>query len=119
MEGRKDSSRLLKQELDSAEIAEVVGKWTGIPVSKLMEGEKDKILHLEDHLKKRVVGQDEAIKAISDTIIRSRAGLKDPNRPIGSFIFLGPTGVGKTYLAKTLAYNLFDDDENIVRIDMS
>lgn len=119
MEGRKDSSRLLKQELDSAEIAEVVGKWTGIPVSKLMEGEKDKILHLEDHLKNRVVGQDEAIKAISDTIIRSRAGLKDPNRPIGSFIFLGPTGVGKTYLAKTLAYNLFDNDENIVRIDMS
>ncbi|MBP9479071.1 MAG: ATP-dependent chaperone ClpB [Sebaldella sp.] len=119
LEGRKDSSRLLKQELDSEEIAEVVGKWTGIPVSKLMEGEKDKILHLEDHLKKRVVGQDEAIKAISDTIIRSRAGLKDPNRPIGSFIFLGPTGVGKTYLAKTLAYNLFDNDENIVRIDMS
>ncbi|MDR2878911.1 MAG: ATP-dependent chaperone ClpB [Fusobacteriales bacterium] len=116
---RKDSARLLKQELDSEEIAEVVGKWTGIPVSKLMEGEKDKILHLEDHLKTRVVGQDEAIKAISDTIIRSRAGLKDPNRPIGSFIFLGPTGVGKTYLAKTLAYNLFDDENNIVRIDMS
>ena len=84
-----------------------------------MEGEKDKILHLEDHLKQRVIGQDEAIKAISDTIIRSRAGLKDPNRPIGSFIFLGPTGVGKTYLAKTLAYNLFDDENNIVRIDMS
>ncbi len=119
LESRKDSSRLLKQELDSEEIAEVVGKWTGIPVSKLMEGEKDKILHLEDHLKARVVGQDEAIKAISDTIIRSRAGLKDPNRPIGSFIFLGPTGVGKTYLAKTLAYNLFDDENNIVRIDMS
>ena len=119
LETRKDSSRLLKQELDSEEIAEVVGKWTGIPVSKLMEGEKDKILHLEDHLKARVVGQDEAIKAISDTIIRSRAGLKDPNRPIGSFIFLGPTGVGKTYLAKTLAYNLFDDENNIVRIDMS
>ncbi len=119
LETRKDSARLLKQELDSEEIAEVVGKWTGIPVSKLMEGEKDKILHLEDHLKARVVGQDEAIKAISDTIIRSRAGLKDPNRPIGSFIFLGPTGVGKTYLAKTLAYNLFDDENNIVRIDMS
>ena len=119
LETKKDSARLLKQELDSEEIAEVVGKWTGIPVSKLMEGEKDKILHLEDHLKARVVGQDEAIKAISDTIIRSRAGLKDPNRPIGSFIFLGPTGVGKTYLAKTLAYNLFDDENNIVRIDMS
>ncbi|MCP1223596.1 ATP-dependent chaperone ClpB [Sebaldella sp. S0638] len=119
LETKKDSARLLKQELDSEEIAEVVGKWTGIPVSKLMEGEKDKILHLEDHLKARVVGQDDAIKAISDTIIRSRAGLKDPNRPIGSFIFLGPTGVGKTYLAKTLAYNLFDDENNIVRIDMS
>jgi ATP-dependent Clp protease ATP-binding subunit ClpB len=119
LETRKDSARLLKQELDSEEIAEVVGKWTGIPVSKLMEGEKEKILHLEDHLKERVIGQDEAIKAISDTIIRSRAGLKDPNRPIGSFIFLGPTGVGKTYLAKTLAYNLFDDENNIVRIDMS
>lgn len=119
LEIKNDGSRLLKQELGSEEIAEVVGKWTGIPISKLMEGEKDKILHLEDHLKERVVGQDEPIKAISDTIIRSRAGLKDPNRPIGSFIFLGPTGVGKTYLAKTLAYNLFDDEENIVRIDMS
>ncbi len=112
-------SRLLKQEIDSEEIAEIVGKWTGIPVSKLLQGEKEKILNLADYMKKRVIGQDEAIETISDTIIRSRAGLKDPNRPIGSFIFLGPTGVGKTYLTKTLAHNLFDDENNIVRIDMS
>ena len=112
-------NRLLKQEIDSEEIAEIVGKWTGIPVSKLLQGEKEKILNLADYMKKRVIGQDEAIETISDTIIRSRAGLKDPNRPIGSFIFLGPTGVGKTYLTKTLAHNLFDDENNIVRIDMS
>ena len=122
-EKAKDSSsvanKLLKQEIDSEEIAEVVGKWTGIPVAKLLQGEREKILHLAEHMKKRVIGQDEAIETISDTIIRSRAGLKDPNRPIGSFIFLGPTGVGKTYLTKTLAFNLFDDEENIVRIDMS
>lgn len=114
-----ETGRLLKQEIDSNEIAEIVGKWTGIPVSKLLQGEREKILKLADEMKKRVIGQDEAIKTISDTIIRSRAGLKDPNRPIGSFIFLGPTGVGKTYLTKTLALNLFDDEENIVRIDMS
>ena len=122
-EKAKDSSsvanKLLKQEIDSEEIAEVVGKWTGIPVAKLLQGEREKILHLAEHMKKRVIGQDEAIETISDTIIRSRAGLKDPNRPIGSFIFLGPTGVGKTYLTKTLAFNLFDDEDNIVRIDMS
>ncbi len=112
-------NKLLKQEIDSEEIAEIVGKWTGIPVSKLLQGEREKILNLAEYMKKRVIGQDEAIEAISDTIIRSRAGLKDPNRPIGSFIFLGPTGVGKTYLTKTLAYNLFDDENNIVRIDMS
>ena len=104
-------NKLLKQELTSEEIAEVVGKWTGIPVSKIFETERDKILQLESHLKERVLGQDDAIKSISDTIIRSRAGLKDPNKPIGSFIFLGPTGVGKTYLTKTLAYNLFDEIE--------
>ena len=117
-EKAKDNSsvanKLLKQE-----IAEVVGKWTGIPVAKLLQGEREKILHLAEHMMKRVIGQDDAIKTISDTIIRSRAGLKDPNRPIGSFIFLGPTGVGKTYLTKTLAFNLFDDEDNIVRIDMS
>ena len=122
-EKAKDNSsvanKLLKQEIDSEEIAEVVGKWTGIPVAKLLQGEREKILHLAEHMKIRVIGQDEAIETISDTIIRSRAGLKDPNRPIGSFIFLGPTGVGKTYLTKTLAFNLFDDEDNIVRIDMS
>ena len=122
-EKAKDNSsvanKLLKQEIDSEEIAEVVGKWTGIPVAKLLQGEREKILHLAEHIMKRVIGQDDAIKTISDTIIRSRAGLKDPNRPIGSFIFLGPTGVGKTYLTKTLAFNLFDDEDNIVRIDMS
>ena len=114
-----NGNKLLKQEIDSEEIAEIVGKWTGIPVSKLLQGEKEKILNLAEHMKARVIGQDEAIETISDTIIRSRAGLKDPNRPIGSFIFLGPTGVGKTYLTKTLAHNLFDDENNIVRIDMS
>ena len=122
-EKAKDNSsvanKLLKQEIDSEEIAEVVGKWTGIPVAKLLQGEREKILHLAEHMMKRVIGQNDAIKTISDTIIRSRAGLKDPNRPIGSFIFLGPTGVGKTYLTKTLAFNLFDDEDNIVRIDMS
>ena len=114
-----DNNKLLKQEINSEEIAEIVGKWTGIPVSKLMQGEKEKILNLAKYMKERVIGQDEAIETISDTIIRSRAGLKDPNRPIGSFIFLGPTGVGKTYLTKTLSLNLFDDENNIVRIDMS
>ena len=114
-----DANKLLKQEIDSEEIAEIVGKWTGIPVSKLLQGEREKILHLAEQMMKRVIGQDEATTTISDTIIRSRAGLKDPNRPIGSFIFLGPTGVGKTYLTKTLAFNLFDDESNIVRIDMS
>ena len=115
----KNTTKLLKQEVTSEEIADIVARWTGIPVSKLMEGERGKILHLEDSLKERVIGQEEAIKAVSDTIIRSRAGLKDPNRPMGSFIFLGPTGVGKTYLAKSLAYNLFDDEDNVVRVDMS
>ena len=114
-----DNNKLLKQEIDSEEIAEIVGKWTGIPVSKLMQGEKEKILNLAKYMKERVIGQDDAIETISNTIIRSRAGLKDPNRPIGSFIFLGPTGVGKTYLTKTLSLNLFDDENNIVRIDMS
>ena len=114
-----DNNKLLKQEIDSEEIAEIVGKWTGIPVSKLMQGEKEKILNLAKYMKERVIGQDDAIETISDTIIRSRAGLKDPNRPIGSFIFLGPTGVGKTYLTKTLSLHLFDDENNIVRIDMS
>jgi len=116
---KKTSNRLVKEVLDRDEIAETLSSWTGIPVNKLMEGEKEKILHLEDSIKSRVMGQPEAIKSISESIIRARAGLNDPNRPLGSFIFLGPTGVGKTYLAKTLALNLFDDEQNIVRIDMS
>lgn len=110
---------LLKQEVNSDEIADIVSKWTGIPVSKLAETEKEKILNLENTLKNRVKGQDEAVRAVADTMIRSRAGLKDKNRPMGSFIFLGPTGVGKTYLAKSLAYNLFDNEDNVIRIDMS
>ena len=113
------NSGLLKQEVTADEIAEIVSKWTGIPVSKLAETEKEKILNLENSLKNRVKGQDEAVKAVADTMIRSRAGLKDKNRPMGSFIFLGPTGVGKTYLAKSLAYNLFDNEDNVIRIDMS
>jgi ATP-dependent Clp protease ATP-binding subunit ClpB len=112
-------NRLLKEEVDDEDIAEVVAKWTGIPVSKLMEGETEKLIHLEDHLHRRVIGQDEAVKAVSDAILRARAGIKDPERPIGSFIFLGPTGVGKTELARTLAEFLFDDEKNMIRIDMS
>lgn len=119
IEENKNKEKLVKEVLDSEEITEVVSAWTGIPLNKLIEGEKAKILHLEDNLNTRVIGQEEAIKAVSDTILRSRAGINDPNRPIGSFIFLGPTGVGKTYLAKSLAYNLFDDENNIIRIDMS
>ena len=101
------------------EIARIVGRWTGIPVSKLMEGEREKLLHLEDVLHQRVIGQDEAVTKVSEAILRSRAGIQDPNRPLGSFLFLGPTGVGKTELAKALAQALFDDEKNMVRIDMS
>ena len=115
----ENGSRLLKEEVDEEDIAEVVAKWTGIPVSKLMQGEMEKLMNLEDHLHRRVIGQDEAVRAVSDAIIRARAGIKDPNRPIGSFIFLGPTGVGKTELARTLAEFLFDDEKNMIRIDMS
>lgn len=110
---------LLKEEVTEEEISQIVSKWTGIPVTKLVEGEKEKLLKLEDNLHKRVIGQDEAVSAVSNAIIRTRAGLGDENRPIGSFIFLGPTGVGKTELAKTLASNLFDSEDNIIRIDMS
>ncbi|WP_010295601.1 ATP-dependent chaperone ClpB [Clostridium senegalense] len=110
---------LLKEEVTESEISEIVSKWTGIPVTRLVEGERQKLLRLEEELQKRVVGQEEATNAVSNAVLRARAGLKDPNRPIGSFIFLGPTGVGKTELAKTLARNLFDSEENIVRIDMS
>ncbi|WP_293728750.1 ATP-dependent chaperone ClpB [uncultured Phascolarctobacterium sp.] len=110
---------LLKEEVDEEDIARVVSTWTGIPVSRLGSGERDKLVHLEEILHRRVIGQDEAVKAVSEAVIRARAGIKDPNRPIGSFIFLGPTGVGKTELAKTLAEVLFDDERNMVRIDMS
>ena len=110
---------LLKVEVTENEISEIVSKWTGIPVTKLVEGEREKLLKLEDELHERVIGQDEAVTAVANAVIRARAGLKDENKPIGSFIFLGPTGVGKTELAKTLANNLFDSEENIIRIDMS
>jgi ATP-dependent Clp protease ATP-binding subunit ClpB len=112
-------SQLLKEEVGEEDIAQVVSRWTGIPVTKMMTGEREKLLHLEDVLHERIVGQDEAVRVVSDAIIRARAGIKDPNRPIGSFIFLGPTGVGKTELAKALAETLFDDERNIIRIDMS
>ncbi len=111
--------RMMKEEVEAEDIADIISRWSGIPVSKMVESERQKLLRLEDELHQRVVGQDEAIEAVSNAIRRSRAGLQDPNRPIGSFIFLGPTGVGKTELAKTLAEFLFDDERNIVRIDMS
>jgi ATP-dependent Clp protease ATP-binding subunit ClpB len=110
---------ILKEEVDEEDIAEVVANWTGIPVSRLVEGEREKLVRMEDRLHRRVVGQDEAIRAVSDAVRRARAGLQDPNRPIGSFIFLGPTGVGKTELARALAEFLFDDEDAMVRIDMS
>ena len=113
------SQRMLKEEVDEEDIAEVVAKWTNIPVSRLMEGEIQKIIHMEDRLHQRVVGQDEAIAAVSNAIRRARAGLQDPNRPLGSFVFLGPTGVGKTELARALAEFLFDDEHSMIRIDMS
>ena len=112
-------SNLLRDKVNEEEIAKVVGKWTGIPVAKLMEGEREKLLHLEEILHQHVIGQDEAVTKVTEAIIRSRAGIADPNRPIGSFLFLGPTGVGKTQLAKALAKTLFDDANNMVRIDMS
>jgi ATP-dependent Clp protease ATP-binding subunit ClpB len=116
---KAQENRLLREEVTEEEIAEIVGRWTGIPVSKLVEGERDKLLKLESILQQRVIGQDEAVSLVTDAVIRARAGIKDPNRPIGSFIFLGPTGVGKTELAKTLAHSLFDSEEQMVRIDMS
>ncbi|MFA9614435.1 MAG: ATP-dependent chaperone ClpB, partial [Deltaproteobacteria bacterium] len=116
---KQGTGRLLREEVTDDEIAEIVSRWTHIPVTRLVEGEREKLLKLEDHLHERVVGQDEAVKAVAEAVIRSRAGIKDPNRPVGSFIFLGPTGVGKTELARALAENLFDDENNMVRIDMS
>ena len=119
LERKQGQKRLLKEEVDEEDIAEVVSRWTGIPVSKLLEGEMQKLLHLDEELHKRVVGQDEAVKAVAEAVLRARSGLKDPNRPIGSFIFLGPTGVGKTELARALAQDLFDDERAMIRIDMS
>jgi ATP-dependent Clp protease ATP-binding subunit ClpB len=115
----KDGTRLSKEEVDEDDIAGVIARWTGIPVTKLLEGEKQKLLHLEDELHQRVVGQNEAVDAVAEAVLRSRSGLADPNRPIGSFIFLGPTGVGKTELARALAEYLFDDERALIRIDMS
>jgi len=118
---RKDfnTDSLLRDRVTEDEIAKIVERWTGIPVDRLVEGERDKILHMEDILHERVIGQDEAVKKVSEAVMRSRAGIKDPNRPIGSFMFLGPTGVGKTELAKALASSLFDDEKNMIRIDMT
>jgi ATP-dependent Clp protease ATP-binding subunit ClpB len=117
-EERKQNS-LVHDTVTEEEISGIVAKWTGIPVSRLMEGEREKILHLDEYLHRRVVGQDEAVQKVTEAILRSRAGIADPNRPIGSFLFLGPTGVGKTELAKTLAEALFDDEKNLIRLDMS
>src|SRR5262249_21763145 len=111
--------RALKEEVAPEDVAAVVSRWTGVPVDKMLEGERAKLLRMEEELHKRVIGQDEAIVAISNAVRRARAGLQDPNRPIGSFLFLGPTGVGKTELTKALAAFLFDDDQAMVRIDMS
>ncbi len=116
---KEKADSLLRDKVTDEEIARIVGRWTGIPVSKLMEGEREKLLNLENILHKRVIGQDEAVQKVSEAILRSRAGIQDPNRPIGSFLFMGPTGVGKTELAKALAQSLFDDEHNIVRIDMT
>ncbi len=118
-EKQRTQSRLIKEEVDEEDVAEVVSRWTGVPVTKLLEGETQKLLNLEAELHKRVIGQNEAVTAVSDAVIRARSGLKDPNRPVGSFIFLGPTGVGKTELARALAEFLFDDERAMIRIDMS
>jgi ATP-dependent Clp protease ATP-binding subunit ClpB len=117
--GKHETGRLLREEVTEEEVAEIVSKWTGIPVTRLVEGEREKLLKLDSILHERVIGQDEAVSRVTDAVIRARSGIKDPKRPIGSFIFLGPTGVGKTELAKTLAETLFDSENNIVRIDMS
>jgi ATP-dependent Clp protease ATP-binding subunit ClpB len=115
----QQSSKMLKEEVDDEDVAEVVSRWTGIPVSKMLEGERDKLVHMEARIHKSVIGQNEAVEAVSNAVRRARSGLQDPNRPIGSFIFMGPTGVGKTELAKALASFIFDSDQAIVRVDMS
>ena len=119
LSSRNKDNRLVKEEVSEEEIAGIVSRWTGVPVSKLLEGEKEKLLHLDEELHKRVIGQEEAVTAVAEAVVRARSGLKDPNRPIGSFIFLGPTGVGKTELARALAEFLFDDEKSMIRIDMS
>ncbi|MFO0773596.1 MAG: ATP-dependent chaperone ClpB [Nitrospiraceae bacterium] len=119
LQKKQGESRLLKEEVDEDDIALVVSRWTGIPVTRLVEGEMEKVLNLENLLHERVIGQDEAVKAVADAVLRARSGIKDPKRPIGSFLFLGPTGVGKTELARALAGTLFDDENNLIRIDMS
>jgi ATP-dependent Clp protease ATP-binding subunit ClpB len=116
---QQQESSLVTEEVDEEKVAEIISNWTNIPVSRLVESEKEKLLSLSDHLHERVVGQDNAVDAVADAVLRARAGVKDPNRPIGSFIFLGPTGVGKTELARTLAFNLFDDERAMTRLDMS
>jgi len=116
---KQGDNAMIKEEVTAEDIADVVSRWTGIPVSKMLQSERDKLLHLEDELHKRVIGQDEGVTKVTEAIIRSKAGIKDPSKPIGSFLFLGPTGVGKTELAKALAESLFDDENNMVRIDMS
>ncbi|MGM0651980.1 MAG: ATP-dependent chaperone ClpB [Bacillota bacterium] len=116
---KQKENMLLNEEVSETEIARIVSRWTGIPVSRLLEGEREKLIRLEDILHERVVGQDEAVNAVADAVLRARSGIKDPNRPVGSFIFLGPTGVGKTELARTLAQALFDDERNMIRLDMS
>ena len=118
-EGGENKNTLLRNKVTDEEIAKIIERWTGIPVAKLVEGERDKLIHMEDILHKRVIGQDEAVTKVTEAILRSRAGIQNPNRPIGSFMFLGPTGVGKTELAKALAESLFDDEKNIIRIDMT
>jgi ATP-dependent Clp protease ATP-binding subunit ClpB len=118
-EQQKSGGQLLREEVTEEEVAEIVSRWTGIPVTRLVEGERDKLLRMEEILHQRVVGQDEAVRLVTDAVLRARAGIKDARRPIGSFIFLGPTGVGKTELAKTLAQTLFDSEDNLIRIDMS
>jgi ATP-dependent Clp protease ATP-binding subunit ClpB len=118
-EGQSGAARMLKEEVDEEDIAKIVSKWTGIPVSRMLEGEVKKLVHMEDRLRERVIGQDAALSVVANAIRRSRAGLSDPKRPIGSFIFLGPTGVGKTETARALAEFLFDDEQAMVRIDMS
>src|SRR6185503_19941122 len=119
LEEKRSHDALLREEVTEDEVAEVVARWTGIPVARLMEGEREKLLRLDEVLHERVIGQDEAVRLVADAVIRARAGIKDPRRPIGSFIFLGPTGVGKTELSRALAQALFDSEDNMVRLDMS